>query len=128
MRNLRIFLAFCFFILVTPFSKMSTPNTVTGNPFKSKQCITLDLAKQIASAAAQEVIHLYRQLFKLHKFISTDTFLKFLFENKMHFPQAIANNWSVVCCILDDGGNVVYLVRFEDKKIFHLRAIPFTLP
>ena len=24
--------------------------------------------------------------------------------------QAAANNWSVVCCILDDGGNVVYLV------------------
>ena len=75
MRYYQILLLSCFFLIATSFS--SKMNVAT-NLFKLKQCITLDLAKQIAAAAARE---------------------------------ATANNWSVVCCILDDGGNVVYLVR-----------------
>ena len=47
----------------------------------------------------------------------------------MYLTQAIANNWSVVCCILDDGGNVVYLVRVEEDEssscIVYLSHYPF---
>ena len=118
MFKLRHFILLCLTIIVTSFSKMSTPAQATGNLFKSKQCITLDLAKQIASAAAQEVIFPYNRYTKLICSIS-QYILRLKWHspaNEMHFIQAVANNWSVVCCILDDGGNIVYLVSGYHSK------------
>eukprot|EP00596_Hydrurales_sp_CCMP1899_P010905 CAMPEP_0119034710 /NCGR_PEP_ID=MMETSP1177-20130426/1731_1 /TAXON_ID=2985 /ORGANISM="Ochromonas sp, Strain CCMP1899" /LENGTH=129 /DNA_ID=CAMNT_0006992365 /DNA_START=262 /DNA_END=651 /DNA_ORIENTATION=+ len=36
--------------------------------------------------------------------------------------EASENNWSVVCCILDDGGNLMYLERMDGTQIGSIQA------
>ena len=77
---------------------MSTSNTVTGNPFKLKQCITLDLAKQIASAAAQEVILKCRQLKAFYLFIFALVF--FVINTRKINVFNTGNSKQLVCRLL----------------------------
>ncbi len=55
----------------------------------TRQVLTLEIAKQVAAAAAAE---------------------------------AIANKWTVVICILDEGGNLMYLERADDTQIASIQV------
>jgi|SRR3954447_15689872 glc operon protein GlcG len=55
----------------------------------TRQVLTLEIAKQVAAAAAAE---------------------------------AVANKWTVVICILDEGGNLMYLERADDTQIASIQV------
>ena len=56
MTCLKALFYFCILLVATSCPEMSIPMAMATSLFKTKQCITLDLAKQIAGAAAREVI------------------------------------------------------------------------